>query len=236
MIIMKKRKIYYSFHDIPSSQHGFDYPYAYSYGEPRGLHFSKTEIRHILIAMLTLAFAFSTIFISQGLDIISAIAVGFLGIVSSFLLHELGHKFTAQRFGMWAEFRSYPMGLLIVIIFMLISISTGFPIIFAAPGAVYIMGSAGRKEIGIVSIAGPLVNFMIALILLPLAFIFYESTIGSFFGLICFINSLLAVFNMIPFGPLDGRKVIEWNALIWATLMISSLLLLVAIENMVYLI
>jgi len=234
---MKKRRIYYSFHDIPGvNQPGFDHQYAYSYGEPHGLHFSETEIRHILLAMLTLAFAFSAIFISQGLNIVSAIAVGFLGIVSSFLLHELAHKFTAQKFGMWAEFRAYPMGLLTVIIFMLISISTGFPIIFAAPGAVYIMGSAGRKEIGVVSIAGPLVNFIIALILLPLVFIFYESSVGSLFGLICFINSLLAVFNMIPFGPLDGRKVIEWNALIWAALMISSLLLLVAIENMVYLI
>ena len=234
---MKKRKVYYSFHDIPSVRGSNPvYPYAYSYGESHGWHFSETEIKHILIAMFTLAFAFSIIFISEGLDILSAVGMGFLGIVSSFLLHELGHKFTAQRFGMWAEFRAYPMGLLTVIIFMLISISTGFPIIFAAPGAVYIMGPAGRKEIGIVSIAGPSVNFLVALISFPLFLIFYESGIGSLFGMICLINSLLAVFNLIPLGPLDGRKVIEWNALIWAALLIPSLILLVAVENMVYLI
>jgi Zn-dependent protease len=27
------------------------------------------------------------------------------------------------------------------------------------------------------------------------------------------INAILAIFNMLPFGPLDGAKVLAWNGL-----------------------
>jgi Zn-dependent protease len=231
----KKRRVFYSFHDIPGVEKPRLYT-GYGYQEFHGMRFSGTEIKHILIAMLVLSFAFTAVFVSSGIDVLSAIAIGFLGIVSAFLLHELGHKFTAQRFGMWAEFRAFPMGLLVVIILTLISIGIGFPIIFAAPGAVHIMGSAGRREIGIVSIAGPSVNFIIALLSFPIAIILSENTIGSIFGLICYINALLAIFNMLPFGPLDGRKVIEWNAIAWAIILIPSLIIFAVIGNVASLI
>ena len=38
-------------------------------------------------------------------------------------------------------------------------------------------------------------------------------------------NSILAAFNMIPFGPLDGRKVKNWSEPIFWIFMISTLAL-----------
>ena len=36
------------------------------------------------------------------------------------------------------------------------------------------------------------------------------------FLVVAFINTFLAVFNMIPFGVMDGLKVFMWNKIIWA--------------------
>ncbi len=32
------------------------------------------------------------------------------------------------------------------------------------------------------------------------------------------INMWIAFFNLIPFGPLDGAKIIRWNPLVWGIL------------------
>lgn len=64
-----------------------------------------------------------------------------------------------------------------------------------------------------VGIAGPFVNFLIALIL---GLLFRFSTILpfqneifiQFLGLIIYINIFLALFNLIPIPPLDGSKIL----------------------------
>jgi Zn-dependent protease len=193
--------------------------------------FSKTEVRDILVAWIVLSFAFvvwgrngnvafvlgqiATSLSLSPLVLGFVIAAGTLG--AGFVLHELSHKFVAQRYGYWAEFRMWPYGLLLVLVGAVI----GF--FFAAPGATYISGSSIReKETGVISLAGPLTNVALAIIFLPFLLLGprVSGGVGAVFlivGLLGLqINVTLAAFNMLPVFPLDGSKVFRWNKLYWA--------------------
>jgi Zn-dependent protease len=111
---------------------------------------------------------------------------------------------------------------------LFLSISTGF--VFAAPGAVMFRGEPRPFEEGRIAVAGCLANLLIAGITLPfLLYVLYESTgfIVDIIGFICVINTILAVFNLLPFGPFDGIKIIQWNETIWAIMLILAVIILV---------
>jgi Zn-dependent protease len=186
-------------------------PYRYV---PRGMRFSRDEVRHIAIAMVALISSFMILYTVHGLVTAGLLplyfAIAITAAFTGFLFHELMHKYFAQRFGAWAEFRYSIGGLLLG----LVTSFLGF--ILAAPGAVYISGMLDRRETGIVSLAGPMTNtffsfiFLLAAILLPtggLPFIFLVS--------VAFLDGILGVFNMLPIPPLDGLKVLRWNVPIY---------------------
>jgi len=179
---------------------------------------SEREIRDLIKAWVAISIAFAMVLRSViGLSfyqvfIVSAVAVG-LG----FLLHELGHKLVAQRYGCFAEFRSFDQ-MLILAIFM-----SFFGFVFAAPGAVMINGPVGVRRNGKISAAGPIVNLALALLFLSLFTISSEGFLGiiAFYGF--FINSWLALFNMIPVWNFDGAKILRWNKKVYAIIVVVAL-------------
>lgn len=214
----EKRKIYTSFHDIPPREYMYFPKGTLEMGKPG--KFSRIEITHIIISVLVLTIAFS-FWLSGGLIfntdlnlIINSIPYAFAGVLTAFFFHEMSHKFMAQKFGLWAEYRLFPLGLILALV---IAIFTGY--VFAAPGAVMFMGGSRYHETGKIAMAGPLANIIVAFVSFILFYyIFFETQIGVIFGFICFINALLAAFNLLPFGPLDGVKVVRWNATVWIIL------------------
>lgn len=183
------------------------------------IKFTKTEVRDLFISFLVISLSFAILFTGRSLtSALYILPIAMVGVGLGFILHELGHKFSSIHFGYWAEYKLWPSGLLIA----LVSSFLGF--VFAAPGAVYIYGNyVTEKQNGIISLCGPVVNIVLALIFLliavaiyPLAF--YNGTMQIVF-LICSlgfsINSYLSVFNLIPIWNLDGSKVLRWNGLIW---------------------
>jgi Zn-dependent protease len=184
--------------------------------------FSTTEVKHLLIGgLLTLAIGFSMpLYEAPTLygqpEVITGLAIIF---AISFITHELAHKVTAQRHGLWAEFRVTMFGVLIT----LLSIIS--PIKIISPGAVMVGGAADRETIGKTSIAGPITNIALALLFLGLTQTVHSSDLllVLYFGVL--INSFIAVFNLIPFGIFDGFKVFSWNKAIWAIAFSASLVL-----------
>lgn len=172
---------------------------------------SKTEINHLITAWLAISFAFAILFAHRGgyailsPGFIQAMILALFTVGIAFLLHEMAHKIVAQRYGCWAEFRMSPTMLMFAI---LLAYSVG--IVFAAPGAVMIFGPyITRSQNGKIAIAGPMTNIFLVLLFLPLM------GLGGFIAEIgvygVFINILIALFNLLPFGPLDGRKILAWS-------------------------
>lgn len=64
-----------------------------------------------------------------------------------------------------------------------------------------------RRDAGIISIAGPLSNLLLACVV-ALIIHFLPYTLAAFLVPFVIVNISLAVFNLIPVGPLDGQKIV----------------------------
>ena len=195
------------------------------YGQPV---FGKTELRDITIsiAVLTLAFTIilcdNKVFDDFVLNFLFWILVSLILVICSFMLHEMAHKFTAQHFGAWSQYKMSPKGLILCLAISLLGI------LFAAPGAVYIDGYITKDQNGKISAAGPTVNVVLGIITLIIALLCGDSIICGIFWLFTYFNGFLAVFNMIPIPPLDGSKVIKWNVPVYIGIVACAILLIVA--------
>jgi Zn-dependent protease len=154
--------------------------------------------------------------------------VSLLILVYSAILHEIAHGFVAERLG---DPTARLMGRLTLnpknhidpfmsILVPLLLILSGSPVIFGAAKPVPVDPFNFRepkKDMALVSLAGPGTNLLIALIFalichlvfpgLSLDIIRASSLIGFVLGTIVYINILLAIFNLIPIPPLDGSKI-----------------------------
>ncbi|MFC2007643.1 M50 family metallopeptidase [Chloroflexota bacterium] len=203
------------------------------------------ELFEIAISAVILAIAFG-IFLSGGSDsfsnlpnLIEMSLISLLAVSLGFIFHELGHRFVAKKYGYIATYSLWIPGLLLAIITSL------FSWIFAAPGAVWIRSKEKINideekyinHLGKISITGPLVNVCLALIFLLLSYLYiYANRFGAGIPTLSLIlvvgariNGILAAFNLIPFGPFDGRKVYKWNKVIWfgATILAAGLFIFI---------
>ena len=131
------------------------------------MNFTNTEITHLLISIITITLAFALAFQTSFFIVLITVGLGFF-------LHELGHKFSAEKLGCITQYQMWVPGLVVAIG---MAIVTAGSFIFAAPGwvAIYKKGGLTPKENGIVSVAGPLVNLILALGFL---WILYSTPVG----------------------------------------------------------
>jgi len=226
-----KRPVDYPSFESPPPRKQLQYPYSYAkprksfstwLGTEEAKHLSIGAVLVLLVGLSIVAPNFSfqsfpawAIFLSAGL------------FAASFLLHELSHKFTAQKNGLWAEFRMTSFGAILT----LFSIFSPFKII--APGAVTISGYASESTFGRVALAGPITNIVLGVlmaivsIVMPtnMSFFLNASVLKSIIVSTAAMNGFLAVFNLIPFGILDGRKVFVWNKRVWSIVFAMSAML-----------
>jgi len=183
---------------------------------------TSTEAKHFALAsLLVLLVGLSLAGWRSDIRIMLGTAVIFL---ASFMLHEVAHRIAARRRGLWAEFRLEPYGALLT------AISVVSPLKIIAPGAVFIIGSASLDVIGKVALSGPLTNliligvFCLARLLTPPNLYLLDLILG--YGI--YVNAIIAVFNLLPFSALDGRKVLIWSKRAWLLLFALSFAILLA--------
>ncbi len=181
------------------------------------------EFSHVVISVVTVSVAFA-IAITGSLDVSREFASTFVEVLitvgAGFVLHELAHKYAAQRYGAIAIYRAWTAGLALAVV-----LAVAFGFVFAAPGAVYIYGRhLTREQNGKIAIAGPLANYALAI-----AFFLLLQGSPSAQGFLAYgaqVNLFLAFFNLLPFGPLDGAKVYHWNRAAWAAAIVPAFALL----------
>jgi Zn-dependent protease len=197
----------------------------------------KTEAKDLLLSLIALTVAFSIVG-GRRLPEAEVFLISAIGVGTGFLLHEMAHKFAAQRYGYWAEYRANFTGLIMVVILAF----AGF--IFAAPGAVMIrkisvapdvwqdpashelLEEKAKREELVISLAGPMTNivlvfFFFLLMATGATKVGFGASAASF---ALFINLSLAAFNLLPFGPLDGKKVFDSNRVVWAIVAVPTIL------------
>lgn len=204
-------------------------------------HFSKTELKDLGISLL--CFSLALAFVFQGglfggmlnkmvtsflAETVLLTGVAVIAFGPAFIIHELAHKFVARHYNCWAEFRADPRGLRNGVILAAI---IGF--LFMAPGAVMVAGNVSRRQNGMIALAGPVSNLILWLLMLPVAlFVPLPGMIEMLVMLWFSANAILGMFNMLPIGPLDGRKIKSWNqGVFWLFIAIFVALVYVTMFN-----
>lgn len=203
-----------------------------------------SELIDLLLSFVVLTVAFSMV--GGGLGALSAerLAIVAVAVGTGFMLHELAHKFVAQRYGYLAEYKASMFGLILTVVMAL-----AIGIVFAAPGAVMIRKPSysspqsaynyetddaywdrlerktGSEDLWI-SLAGPMTNIVLTMLSFALLMsglltspLFVNMALSVFQ-----INLMLAAFNLIPIDPLDGGKIFRGNALVWVIVGVPTIL------------
>ena len=213
-------------------------PFTAGWGEPLqvnrrpdGMLFSNYEKAQIAesVAILTVALALALADgIGPALANLSIFAVkllmSFAAVMTGFLLHELAHKWMAQKYGCWAEYRGNRNGLLLALLM------GAFGFLIAAPGAVMVAGHVTPRQHGHIAAVGPLTNIALALAALPFYLLLAGAAgplgwLGVLARFLVIINIILGGFNMIPVPPLDGSKIMAWSSAAWGGIVAGILAL-----------
>ena len=98
-----------------------------------------------------------------------------------------------------------------------------FGFIVIVPGAVFIRGRMNKEKNGKIALAGPFANILLAFLFLIFLLLFkFEGIFNLLFSYGLYINSLLALFNLLPFSFFDGSKVLKWNKKIYTFFLIIA--------------
>ena len=155
--------------------------------------------------------------------------IGLVILIFSSILHEIAHGLIAYRLGdptakILGRLTLNPLKHLDPYMSVLMPI-----LFFLGSGGRFIFGGAkpvpvdpfnlrdGKKDLALVSFAGPFTNILLAILGSLLIHLIYpgegfnEVLVNGFFGAVLAqivqLNLLLAFFNLIPIPPLDGSKI-----------------------------
>jgi Zn-dependent protease len=156
------------------------------------------------------------------LDHLTSSLIGFAIVIVALTIHEAAHAWTADQLGdptarllgrvsLNPLVHIDPIG---TILLPLVAMVSGLPIIgWAKPVPVNISRLRHhRRDFMIVAAAGPISNFLQAVVIAGVYRLFYDPTAVDLLPAVLKLgvetNLLLAFFNLIPIPPLDGGNVL----------------------------
>jgi Zn-dependent protease/CBS domain-containing protein len=146
------------------------------------------ELHISFLLLMVLIYGLAIFNLVPGVDLNAALIITLLFV--TVVLHELAHSYVAQRYGISIE----------RIVLLPIGGVSAMEELPEDPG----------QEFRI-SIAGPLVNFLIAIICYGLFFglVPLYPAIAAFLNYFALVNVILGAFNLIPAYPMDGGRVLR---------------------------
>lgn len=196
------------------------------YGDYFGTTTLGSESKDLLFATLSLVIIQLLALYMRSGDLIKGaffeLVIIFVGFAVCYVMHELAHKITAVYYGFSARFILWVQGLFITLISMLF----GFGLI--APGFVSTEGAPTNRQRGIISLAGPVTNIVISIVLIIAGNTIITSSYWLIFAKVLLsYNLYLALFNLFPIGFLDGKKIYAWNPTVYMITIATTIILLI---------
>jgi Zn-dependent protease len=177
----------------------------------------------LLVSSLVFAYDFERPF-----SVLGALPAAFAAVAIAMVVHEFVQRRVAKKLGVSAAYEMWLPGVVFSLLMMLIGIK-----IIAVGGAVVLAHRFSRwgmrerhasiDEIGIVSMAGPAANLLLATVLMPFA---GASGLGAAAGYVATISAMLALYNLIPMKQIDGGGVMLWSFVYWLLALIWAVMLL----------
>ena len=133
-------------------------------------------------------------------------------------LHDLVHRYMAWRHNVVTEYKFWFLGTIIMFLTAIL-----FGVVYSSPSRLAINDTKDMtvRQQAIVYGSGPIMSFAVfAAFLALIPFGGYAATIGT---LGASMNLLTATYALMPFEPMDGRKVYVWNKWVWAILFLVLL-------------
>jgi Zn-dependent protease len=190
--------------------------------------FSLRELGVIAFASVVMGLTFLIAKRMQVLDLqnllVFIVVAGF-----ALTLHDMAHRYVAWKHKTTSEYQVWWLGSLIMFF------TAGlFGVVYATPSRLRLDKKAPltKRQKALIHGAGPLMSFTVFLafaLLIPMGS--WALKIGI---LGCSMNLLVAVYTMMPFDPMDGKKVFDWNRWLWLAAFLPLLVLYFALTIYVF--
>lgn len=121
-------------------------------------------------------------------------------------VHELGHRYAAHNQKVQTEVKFWELGTVIMFF-------TGWFAgnVFAQPHRTLREESKepDHQVEGKISLAGPVISICLGILTVP--FLFVGGDIGRIASTLLMMTLLIAVYHLMPFDPMDGKAILQWN-------------------------
>ena len=182
--------------------------------------FTGKEVAALAFAAGSLGLAFAYGLADTLDDMLPLLPMALGSAVAIELFKELARELTARRTGNWSEYRVWPLGLVAM------TLSTAiFKAPFAVPGKSWFhMTTPSKRNEGLIAASSSIAGLLTA----GAFYLLMVAGARELGALGLSISLALALFELIPTKPLNGKGVFDWSKPLWALLFSVSVVLYTA--------